>query len=438
MLFSKLKKLLTLSNLKKLIYGVLGTLLMGLITVSIELYLGHDDIEPIDVSDLVVVDAPVELEANGFLAISRIRNKFNSDAEQEQLNAVLNGEAYDVEEWQDLLQEYEQEITLYERAIESEDFLSTQLNSMADLIPHLGFLRHWGLVKLAKIKTSQMSDEQKMKAYIGFNNFARLICRRSQSFIELLVGGALQSLVAEQMSLLIEQSTDPKVLKLILDQKYEYAEIQSNLIRVHKKEFFLIYSMAEAVPGGDLTIFEDLIEEGSLYTHPLIFNYVFHKNRTIEIFAEIYREMIKDVSTGISAVDYLNKWNSYIDSYSESVNLSEKRNALGKILPVMYLPAIGTLYQKHVLCQSRFQLLRVKAAMHSYFLQNGAYPATINDLVPNYLEAVPHNQLSNQEMAYTRELGSVSCDPDIQIPMFNRENVTYFYLNRKSRKTEEY
>ena len=85
----------------------------------------------------------------------------------------------------------------------------------------------------------------------------------------------------------------------------------------------------------------------------------------------------------------------------EAVDYLSGRNPYN-ILASMLLPALGRSIEKAAYAQGAIDLARSACALERYRLANGAYPADLAALVPQYAAAVPKDIIDGQPLKYRR------------------------------------
>jgi hypothetical protein len=66
------------------------------------------------------------------------------------------------------------------------------------------------------------------------------------------------------------------------------------------------------------------------------------------------------------------------------------------------LPALGSASKKFAYAQSSTGLARTGIAVERYDLANGEYPATLDALMPQFIEKIPHDIIGGQPLHYRR------------------------------------
>jgi type II secretory pathway pseudopilin PulG len=79
-----------------------------------------------------------------------------------------------------------------------------------------------------------------------------------------------------------------------------------------------------------------------------------------------------------------------------------------KVQALMMFPAIGSAVKKFAIAQASVDLARVAGALERYRLAHGQYPETLDALVPQFIEKLPHDIIGGQPLHYRRTDGPPS------------------------------
>ena len=82
------------------------------------------------------------------------------------------------------------------------------------------------------------------------------------------------------------------------------------------------------------------------------------------------------------------------------VQAEMKHYSLYKVQALMVFPAIGKAIKKFAAIQSGIDLARVACALERHRLAHGEYPETLDALMPQFIETLPHDIISGQPLHY--------------------------------------
>jgi hypothetical protein len=88
----------------------------------------------------------------------------------------------------------------------------------------------------------------------------------------------------------------------------------------------------------------------------------------------------------------------------EVLSAETKTTTPYNILEKMLLPALGSCVKKFAHAQSSVDLARVAIALERYRLAHGAYPESLDMLVPQFIAKLPHDIINGQPLHYRRTL----------------------------------
>ena len=85
-----------------------------------------------------------------------------------------------------------------------------------------------------------------------------------------------------------------------------------------------------------------------------------------------------------------------------SVHAEQKHYSPYKVQALMLFPAIGRAVEKFAAIQSSIDLARIACALERYRLAHGEYPETLDALMPQFIEKLPHDIIGGQPLHYRR------------------------------------
>jgi hypothetical protein len=88
-----------------------------------------------------------------------------------------------------------------------------------------------------------------------------------------------------------------------------------------------------------------------------------------------------------------------------AVSAEMKHYSYYKVLAVMAIPAIDKAAKKFAVVQSSIDLARVAIALERYRLAHNEYPVSLDALVPQFIEKLPHDIINGQPLHYRRTDG---------------------------------
>lgn len=222
--------------------------------------------------------------------------------------------------------------------------------------------------------------------------------------IEYLIAVAMKETGLETVQKVIA-STELSGLELkqyaqSLDQFYKN---EGGLISAFKGEYHIVSREIDLIAGGNKGAAALLEEEGSgklNVADKVKNNFYFHPNETKSIFAGYTREGIKNADKfcgEIKTADFRRM------APSSAVELFVTENAIGKILHDVAAVSLTSMNRKKceedVLVASTQAIIAIKAFKN----RTEKYPATLGELVPNYLPSIPLDYFSGFPIKYSAE-----------------------------------
>ena len=111
------------------------------------------------------------------------------------------------------------------------------------------------------------------------------------------------------------------------------------------------------------------------------------------------------------------------------------RDSPGGALSAMLLPAVGKVLESAAEADARRDVARLGLAIYVYRARNGRFPANLDDLVPEFITAVPPNPFDGKPMILRRTGGGVTVDSsDPEVAGTEKQPFPPFPLDSKNRE----
>ena len=122
----------------------------------------------------------------------------------------------------------------------------------------------------------------------------------------------------------------------------------------------------------------------------------FKPNRTRRMFAEAMRKMVEDAPKPYNEVRQID----FEQGVHSPVKAALRGNAIGEMIYRLLMPALRNVHR--LKCQTNVQVAvtRTLLAMKAYELDKGRLPETLEQLVPEYLDAVPIDDFDGKPLRY--------------------------------------
>lgn len=429
-------------KLKYLLPGLPGLaiwiIIIGL--SSLNIFLGRD-IPPIDDSDLWLSKMEIPKEENALYCliphfhlgnlemkeiskywpempeeIERSEKIYWPTGREELIGEILTGEKWNEEFVKDLLKNKEQILNDFEKAVKSPYYqnpitqdpktvwVATPLISLKDLrnIAKLNLIESTYLFRQGKQKEAFDKAIKTIKTGQLMEDAPR------PTFIEYLVGMKLKE---EGLKRLRNMIPETKLsLETLIDYINRLDKFKSNepgLINVMKMEYIFSTNtkakMDAAFSGKAspeelrvLGMEEIPIREGAIRE----INYLYKPNQTQRMFAELFRNNIRNVD----------KYYSQMELYEIKPLAPRLRikaifieNYFGKVLyDIMTVSYEGVLTKK---CQEDFSVISTQLllAIRAYQIENGKIPTSLDELLPKYISEIPKDPFDGKPIRFSAE-----------------------------------
>jgi hypothetical protein len=127
--------------------------------------------------------------------------------------------------------------------------------------------------------------------------------------------------------------------------------------------------------------------------------YFFQPNRTKLTFANLYRDMITNAPLYYAEMN-LYDVEDVLGLGESKLKLLPRPNAVGKILYAMLIPALDSLLERKCRAECDVAATRILVGIHDYRKDTGVFPEKIQDLVPEFIDAVPADPYDGQQFRY--------------------------------------
>jgi hypothetical protein len=85
-----------------------------------------------------------------------------------------------------------------------------------------------------------------------------------------------------------------------------------------------------------------------------------------------------------------------------ALNQAIKHQTPENVFETLFIPGLGSTAEKFAYAQSSADLARVAIALERYRLAHGEYPQSLDALVPQFMEKIPHDVIGGQPLHYRR------------------------------------
>jgi hypothetical protein len=233
-----------------------------------------------------------------------------------------------------------------------------------------------------------------------------------ETIIHYLIGFAVLDLSLTQVQdLALDNNAPPSELSRLSVALARLGPRSTGLIRALKGEYHYSTSSVDSMQSGKLGIGELLHFGGCDGLGPRwrsdrIPGYFFTPNQTRLLFADFYRNMITNAALPYAEMTHAGVEVS-LGLKSNKGRLFMSPNSVGKILCGLLVPAYDKVLERKCKSECNIAGTRLLLALASYERANGRLPEKLDDLVPDYINAVPADPYDGKPFRYVFSKGIV-------------------------------
>jgi len=365
------------------------------------------DIPPPDDSEFLVERPVVAPEDNAYTYFLQATNFFYSPTNCTLISDYLAGKPVEEAEIRELVEKNGECLALLKRGTECSICLMPLMEDFLTLTPYISPWLGMGRILLVKSRQARLEGrytESVDSCAVGIR-FGYLIQKDASCLIVHLVGVALLEMYISQIEDLV---WDPGVptedlarLATILD---EIGSLDDGLTVAMKAEYHYTTSIIDFLQkhADQAQIAAWLGEENSLPNALLKrmrgSSYFFQPNRTKQRFADFYRHVIQDIPRVYSEM-------AFPEIPEESVGFWHmlRPNGVAYILQAILEPATETVLKNKCEKESTVSGTRLVVACNRFEREEGRWPESLQELVPEYLDAVPVDPFDGELFRYSPE-----------------------------------
>ena len=161
------------------------------------------------------------------------------------------------------------------------------------------------------------------------------------------------------------------------------------------KNFFT--GMEEGTIAGDFFESDDDIAE---FLKRVNF-YTFKKNQTLHLYAEVIRDLIREVDD-IRNQSKQSGWKRAKKIHDFPLRTLLSKNSQGKILVSSSVETYAMICERNAKTRTNQRLLQLQAALVKYRIDHGDWPITKNNLIPDYIDSIPIDQMTGKPLGYDK------------------------------------
>jgi hypothetical protein len=294
--------------------------------------------------------------------------------------------------------------------------LAPVVKSYSALLPYIhDFLSIARLMSLkTKFEASRGQLSEAIETVTDLMRFAYLYEDGPGCTLDYLVAVAMRGMaLKDTRRLVLNDKLDSTQLVSLKKMLMDCPPSKNGVVWTWKAEYMMFSSLVESIASGNMDM-QDFIddEDKPEIMQKLSIKYFFHPNRTKSNAAVIYRELIAQ-STNFYVNLNLTDPSIFLEDVRRDIKnaaLLDKpkvANPLGAFMcSMMLMPARGVLEKKYYY-QASYEATVLITALHIFKSRTGHYPATLNELVPDIIPAVPLDPYDGKPMRYDESRGII-------------------------------
>jgi hypothetical protein len=406
---------------------IVGIVVSALVLAPAATWLGIISVDepPLDDSDLRVERLDIPDEQNGYWYFTRMSEVVDMPEETDEpseeegkpaepptgralVDAILEGRAWDADFVADLWRRNEEAIRLLDEGQACEAIQAPRLRIDSEIPEVFGWLK---IARLLELRAMLLLKEGKHEA--ALDEALRLV--RLGHRIEGCKGGLVHYLVGAMVkrtglgrlrAMVSETTLAPDVLVAYGRRLGDYRANEQGAADALRVEYEMEIQVLEDIKAGKYSLRE--VAGGAFGNAPYPSGsppppFLLHPNETKRLFVESIRLMVESVS--LPYAEMKPKLDSIPDLRVTALDWRThlKGNSVGVRLYCLLVPATGDFLAQT--CQEDVELAaeRTLIALKAFKVEKGRLPKTLDELVPEYLDAVPLDDYDGKPLRYSAE-----------------------------------
>lgn len=396
--------------MKKFLLGLSVLAAVGVGAVAVFVAVASRDVPPPDEAEFRLERPEVAPEANAYTYFLQATNLLVETTNAARIVNYLAGQAEDDGELRELVAKNAECLALVKRGAEC---AICQMPAVESFDSESPFLTSW--LKIGKVLSIQSRQarlagrtEEASAAALTAARLGNLVQQNAESMIHYLVGETIANAALEQI---VELAVDPKTPSAVLENLAKELDglgpFDAGLARAFKAESRLAALTIDQLANGQIDLI-DLLAFGNaernfrtrLLNGIARSGYCFQPHATRGRIQDFYRKMIPDVSLPYARIDP-----AYGREFGRGWPDLLRPNAVGRLLRVLLIPPVGITMAKKCRTESLLSGARLAVACHRFDREQGRFPETLQELVPDFLAEVPRDPFDGAPFRYSAEKG---------------------------------
>ena len=318
--------------------------------------------------------------------------------ESKESKGILDWNSWDAKQAGEILNENQKALGLIDAALLRPRFQAPEIQKIGEEYAYLGNWKDISRVALLRSIASfrEGKEQEALDSTLRVVRFGHQIEDCGGAYIHYLVGSAVKLLALTTLRDMIEHSTlscdAMQFCRQELDQLFAN---QPGLTNTIKLEYQLQASMIDDM-GKNMGLTNTMMGSvARVFNKPF-----FNAEKTRQIFANDARIKLEAIPQRYS--DILTN-EMAISTNKSVVNLVLSGNAIGNVLARMSLQAGDKFLSKKCRENVSVSATQILLALKCYKLKYDALPNSLNDLVPEFLPAVPMDDFDGKPLRYSKD-----------------------------------
>jgi hypothetical protein len=377
---------------------VLAAIIVGLLLfiAALSVYLLSDEAPPND-SDLLPRRQPLPEAENGIALLPAAALDLSISPEDKTVPEPFT-EAWQPEPARAVLARNAEALERYDRFLEKGSRLQApEVTSFNAKFSYLYPWRHLAL--LASMRLALLVEDGKEREAIDeclkLARYGRTIERADGGILVFLVGTALQGAGVQDAVEVLARSRRPAAeWRADFDALARHTVDREAFAEALRAEYRRFANIIDALADGSK---EDLPEDFSKTAGlrgPLL-RLALKRNETKRLFADTLRPLIRSALDG--------KLPEPEEKRPAGVSWWPPRNVIGRVIHELTMFSMGLVFEKVAVQDVRLAQARLAWALKAFHESRGDLPASLAELVPDFLDAVPADPFDGEPLRYSKE-----------------------------------
>lgn len=374
-----------------IVFAILGTVLS----------LFASDSSPPSDSDLRLPVVALRYEDNAYYSLGRIQMYlYEPTGDPDLLHKHLIGARWNERFVRDILYRNEKALRYFDEAARKPHFQDPTADDYADS-SFDAILSFRNMARVDSLKAALLfrlgREEEALTEALKILDNGQKVQDSQGSVVYYLFAADMKNIGLARIRQIAQTTTlSPEALMSYVKRLEKYKQNEEGLKTAFKHEYgFLVWAIDEVNSGRLKSEAGGTIE--SLKTH----RFYFKPNKTKSLFGDFLRSQIKnvDVPCGFRTVREIKRLTpSSMPQWIITENLA------GRILYDIAMPRYATTIHE-TRCEDDFSVsaTQVLLASRAYKMETGQYPASLDDLVPRYMDGVPDDPFDGKPLRYSAE-----------------------------------